>query len=160
MNTFNESSNSFIIDFCHRISRHDTRAHDHSRVDPTTPYPSMQDVVRRVRSTNHYNESLPDLYNNDTLFALAVKAHFDQQKRADKYERRYNVLRRVLSMGICDWDAKEKNGVTAKFFFPVRYAAVLGNELFKIVEYEETRVSLLFLDFFVVEVNKGFSRTD
>ena len=107
MNTFNAPSNSFIIDFRHRISRHNTRNHDHSRVDVTTPYPSMEDVVRRVQSTDHYNESLPNLHNNNTLFALAVKAHFDQDKKADKYERRYNVLRRVLSMGICDWDADQ-----------------------------------------------------
>ena len=120
----------------------------------------MQDVVRRVQSTDHYDESLPDLHNNNALFALAVKAHFDQEKRADEYERRYNVLRRVLAMGICDWDAKEKNGVAAKSFFPVRYAAVLGNERFKIVEYEETRVSFSFLDFFVVKVNESFSQTD
>ena len=77
----------------------------------------MQDVVCRVQSADHYDESLPDLHNNNALFALAVKAHFHQVKRADEYERRYDVLRRVLSMGICDWDAKEKNGVAAKSFF-------------------------------------------
>ena len=61
-------------------------------------------------------------------------------------------------MGICDWDAKEKNGVAAKSFFPVRYAAVLGNELFKIIEYEELRVSLLIVSrLLVVETNEGFS---
>ena len=40
-------------------------------------------------------------------------------------------------MGICNWDPKEKNSVTGKSFFPVRYAAVLRNELFKIIEHEE-----------------------
>ena len=61
-------------------------------------------------------------------------------------------------MGICDWDAKEKNGVTAKSFFPVRYAAVLGNDLFKIIEYEELRVSLSIVSrLLVVETNEGFS---
>ena len=45
-------------------------------------------------------------------------------------------------MGIYDWDPKEKSGVAGKSFFPVRYAAVLGNELFKIVEHKGLQVSL------------------
>ena len=45
-------------------------------------------------------------------------------------------------MGICDWDKVEKDGVTAKLFFPIWYAAVLGNELFNVQLYEELRVSL------------------
>ena len=62
-------------------------------------------------------------------------------------------------MGICYWDKVEKDGVVAKLFFPVRYAAVLGNELFNIQEYEELRVSLssVFLDFLIVETNESFS---
>ena len=45
-------------------------------------------------------------------------------------------------MGIYDWDAKEKNQVASKSFFPVRYTAVLGNELFNIVEHNGNQVSL------------------
>ena len=104
----------------------------------------MEDVVRRIQSTDHHDESLPDLYNNDTLFALAVRAHFDQVGRVAGYERHYKVLGRIISMGICDWDTKEKNGVAFKGFLPMRYSAVLGNELFKIIEYEELQVSFLF----------------
>ena len=63
-------------------------------------------------------------------------------------------------MGVCDWDAQEKNGVAAKSFFLVRYAAVLGNELFKIIEQEELRVSLSIVSrLLVVETNESFSRT-
>ena len=63
-------------------------------------------------------------------------------------------------MGVCDWDSQEKNGVAAKSFFPVRYAAVLGNELFKMFEQEELRVSLTSVSrLLVVETNEGFSRT-
>ena len=45
-------------------------------------------------------------------------------------------------MGIYDWEAKEKNQVACKLFFPVRYAAMLGNELFNIVEHNGNQVSL------------------
>ena len=45
-------------------------------------------------------------------------------------------------MGIYDWEAKEKNQVASKSFFSVRYAAVLGNELFNIVEHNGNQVSL------------------
>ena len=45
-------------------------------------------------------------------------------------------------MGIYNWDKEEKNGVVAKSFFPIRYAAVLGNELFNVQLYEELWVSL------------------
>ena len=46
------------------------------------------------------------------------------------------------SHGIYDWEAKEKNQVVSKSFFLVRYAAVLGNELFNIVEHNGNQVSL------------------
>ena len=52
-------------------------------------------------------------------------------------------------MGVYDWSAQEKNQVAGKLFFPVRYAAVLGNELFNIVEHNGNQVSLAssrFLD--------------
>ena len=45
-------------------------------------------------------------------------------------------------MGICDWDKVEKDGVAAKLFFPIQYAAVLGNKLFNVQLYEELGVSL------------------
>ena len=45
-------------------------------------------------------------------------------------------------MGIYDWNAQEKNQVAGKSFFPVRYAAVLGNKLFNIVEHNGNQVSL------------------
>ena len=99
MNTFNAPSNSFIIDFRHRISRHDSRTHDHSLIDPDTPYPSMEDVVHRIQSTDHHNKSLSNLYNNNTIFALEVRAHFDQVGRVAGYKRRYKVLRRILLDG-------------------------------------------------------------
>ena len=61
-------------------------------------------------------------------------------------------------MGICDWDAQEKNGVAFKGFLPMRYSAVLGNKLFKTIEYEELRVSLLIVSrLLVVETNDGSS---
>ena len=45
-------------------------------------------------------------------------------------------------MEIYDWEPKEKNQVTSKLFFPVKYAAVLGNKLFNIVDYSGNQVSL------------------
>ena len=77
----------------------------------------MEDVVHRVKSTDHHDESLPDLHNQDTLFALAIRAHFDQVERVQGHDRRYKALRRILSMGICDWDAQEKNGVVRNMDF-------------------------------------------
>ena len=53
------------------------------------------------------------------------------------------ALRRIIRMGIYDWEAKEKNQVASKSFFLVRYAAVLGNELFNIVEHNGNQVSLV-----------------
>ena len=118
----------------------------------------MEHVVRRVKSTDHHDESLPDLHNQDALFALAVRAHFDQVEKVQGYDRRYKALRRILLMGICDWDAQEKNGVAFKGFLPMRYSAVLGNELFKIIKYEELWVSLSIVSrLLVVETNEGFS---
>ena len=118
----------------------------------------MEDVVRCIKSTDHHDESLPNLYNQDALFTLAVRAHFDQVGRVQGYKRRYKVLRRILSMGICDWDAQEKNGVAFKGFLLMRYSAVLRNKLFKIIEYEELQVSLSTVSrLFVVETNEGFS---
>ena len=61
-------------------------------------------------------------------------------------------------MGIYNWDSKEKNGVAGKSFFPVRYAAMLRNKLFKIVEHKGLQVShLMFSDFLIVKTHEGFS---
>ena len=81
-------------------------------------------------------------HNNNALFGLAIRAHFDQKERSIAEKRHYRALSRILAMGICDWDKEEKDGVAAKSFFPIRYAAVLGNELFNVQLYEELLVSL------------------
>ena len=60
-------------------------------------------------------------------------------------------------MGIYDWSAQEKNQVASKSFFPVRYAAVLGNELFNIVKHDGNQVSSRVVDFLVVETHETFS---
>ena len=119
MNTLNGSRDAFIIDFQHKISRHDLRTHTSSRCDASAPYPPLEDVVCCIKNNQHHDKALPDLYNNDALFCLAIRAHFNQIGRAKARERCYRALRRAISMGICDWDAQEKNVVAAKSFFPV-----------------------------------------
>ena len=141
MNTLNGPKDAFIVDFCHRISHHDLRNHDSDRCNPSAPYPPIEDLVRSAKARYH-NDSFPAYYNNNALFGFAIRAHFDQKERSITETRRYRALSRILAMGICDWDKEEKNGVAAKSFFPIRYAAVLGNKLFNVQLYEELRVSL------------------
>ena len=141
MNTLNGPKDAFIVDFCHCISRHDLRNHDSNRCNPSAPYSPIEDLVRSTKSRYH-DDSFPSYHSNDALFGLAIRAHFDQKERSIAERRHYRALSRILAMDICDWDKEEKNGVAAKSFFPIRYAAVLGNELFNVQLYEELRVSL------------------
>ena len=142
MNTLNGPKDAFIVDFCHRISRHDLRDHDSDRCNPSAPYPPIEDLVRSAKARYH-DDSFPSYHNDDALFGLTIRAHFDQKERSIAETRRYRSLSRILAMGICNWDKEEKNGVAAKSFFPIQYAAVLRNELFNVQLYEELRVSLL-----------------
>ena len=141
MNTLNGPKDAFIVDFCHCISRHDLHNHDSDRCNPSAPYPPIEDLVCSAKARYH-DDSFPSYHNNNALFGLAIRAHFDQKERSIAKTRRYRSLSRILAMGICDWDKKEKNGVVAKSFFPIWYAAVLGNKLFNVQLYEELRVSL------------------
>ena len=141
MNTLNGPKDTFIVDFCHRISCHDLRNHDSDRCNPSAPYPPIEDLVRSAKARYH-DDSFPSYHNNNALFGLAIRAHFDQKERSISEKRRYRALSQILAMGICDWDKVKKDGVVAKLFFPIWYAAVLGNELFNVQLYEELRVSL------------------
>ena len=128
MNTLNGPKDTFIVDFCHCISRHDLRNHDSDRCNPSAPYPPIEDLVR-IAKARYHDDPFPSYHNNNALFGFAIRAHFDQKERSITKKRRYRALSRILAMGICDRDKVEKDGVAAKLFFPVRYIAVLGNEL-------------------------------
>ena len=141
MNTLNGPKDAFIVDFCHCISCHDLRNHDSDRCNAGAPYPPIEDLVRSAKARYH-DDPFPSYYNNDARFGFTIRAHFDQKERSIAETRRYRALSRILAMGICDWDKEEKNGTAAKLFFPIRYAAVLGNELFNVQLYEELWVSL------------------
>ena len=142
MNTLTPSNDAFIIDFRLRISRHDLCTFDFSHRNTGAPYPSLADMVHDVRGREFHPEAFPDFHNNNTLFCFAVRAHFDEVERHTTQGPLYQALRRIILMGIYDWNAQEKNQVAGKSFFPVRYAAVLGNELFNIVEHKGLQVSL------------------
>ena len=99
-------------------------------------------MVGHIKRREYHPESVSNFHNNDALFWFAVRAHVDQVERTTTLGLMHKALRRIISMGIYNWDSKEKNGVAGKSFFPVRYAAVLRNELFKIVEHKGLQVSL------------------
>ena len=141
MNSLTTSLDAFIANFRLRISRHDLRSFDCSHDNPGTPYPSLPDMVRHIRGRKFHPEAVPAFHHNDTLF-FAVRAHFDEMERRTTQGPMNQALRRIIRMGIYNWEAKEKNQVASKSFFPVRYTAVLGNELFNIVEHSGNQVSL------------------
>ena len=87
-------------------------------------------------------EAVPNFHHNDALFLFDVRAHFDEVERRTTQGPINQALRRIICMGIYDLEAKEKNQVAGKSFFPVRYTAMLGNELFNIVEHNGNQVSL------------------
>ena len=142
MNTLTPSNDAFIIDFRLRISRHDFRTFDFSHRNAGVLYPSLADMVRHIRGRQFHPEAFPDFHNNDALFCFAVRVHFDEVERRTTQGPMNQALRWIISMGIYDWNAQEKNRVAGKSFFPVRYTAVLGNELFNIVEHQGLQVSL------------------
>ena len=142
MNSLTTSLDAFVIDFWLRISRHNLRSFDSSHNNPGAPYPSLPDMVRHIKGRQFHPEAVPDFHHNDALFLFAVRAHFDEVERRTTQGPMNQALRRIIRMGIYDWEPKEKNQVASKSFFPVRYAAVLGNELFNIVEHNGNQVSL------------------
>ena len=142
MNSLTTSLDAFVVDFRLRISCHNLRSFNSSHNNPGAPYPSLLDMVRHIKGRQFHPEAVPDFHHNDTLFLFAVRAHFDEVERRTTQRPMNQALRRIICMGIYDWEPKEKNQVASKSFFPVRYAAVLGNELFNIVEHNGNQVSL------------------
>ena len=109
MNTLNGPKDTFIVDFCHRISHHDLRNHDSDPCDPSAPYPPIEDLVRSANARYH-DDLFPSYHNNNALFGLAIRAHFDQKERSIAEKRCYRALSRILAIGICDWDKVERDG--------------------------------------------------
>ena len=142
MNSLTTSLDAFFVEFRLHISHHDLRSFKCSHDNPGTPYPSLPDMVCHIRGRQFHLEAVPAFHHNDALFLFAVRAHFDEVERCTTQGPMNQGLRRIIRMGIYDWEPKEKNQVGSKSFFPVRYAAVLGNELFNIVEHNGNQVGL------------------
>ena len=142
MNSLTTSLDAFVIDFHLRISRHDLCSFDCSHNNPSTPYPSLLDMVRHIKVRQFHLEAVPNFHHNNALFLFAVRVHFDEVERRTTQGPMNQALRKIIRMWIYDWEVKEKNQVASKSFFPVRYAAVLGNELFDIVEHNGNQVIL------------------
>ena len=158
MNSLTTSLDAFVVNFRLCISRHDLCSFDSSHNNPGAPYLSLPDMVHHIRGRQFHPEAVPDFHHNDALFLFAMRAHFDEVGGRTTQGPMNQALRRIIHMGIYDWEAKEKNQVASKSFFPVRYAAVLRNKLFNIVEHNGNQVSLVSVSrLLVVKTHAGFS---
>src|SRR5580704_3973232 len=121
------------------ISRHDRRIHTRSRIDFSRPYPSMIDLMERAERRSGEEETFPEWYTSDAVFRFAIRAHMDWLNR-EIHPSQGSVLRRLLTIGIYNWEEPNKKGEGACPATLIRYAAVLGNELLKRIEVAEDRV--------------------
>ena len=130
MNSLTTTLDAFVVDFRLRISRHNLRSFDSSHSNPGAAYPSLPDMIRHIKGRLFHPEAVPDFHHNNALFLFAMRAHFDKVERRTTQGPMNQALRRIIRMGIYDWEPKEKNQVASRSFFQVRYTAMLGNELF------------------------------
>ena len=130
------------------VTRNDRRTFPHSRIDFSTPYPDIPTLVQKMVDNTPETRDDPvyDCYIQDQLFLYAVRAGNDNIQRRGSLVR-HNVMAMLLDIGILDWGSPDRqlsnSGPTPSV--PIRYAAVLGNELLLRIEREEGRVSGLRL---------------
>jgi hypothetical protein len=98
-------------------------------------------VVQRIQGGNGGEDPLWEFDETDVLFGYAIRAHLLFLPRGGP-QRTDSVLWRLLHIGIYDWGTPMTRGPRFEPGEPVRYAAVLGYELFRRIESLEERVRL------------------
>ena len=131
------------------VTRHDRRTFPHSRIDFNSPYPDISPLVHRMVDNSPATRDNPvaECHINDQLFLYAVRAGNDNIRRRGPAINQSRVMHLLLDIGLLDWGSPDRqlsnSGPTPSV--PIRYAAVLGNELLLRLEREERRVSGLRL---------------
>jgi hypothetical protein len=109
------------------------------RLDDPSTYPSIHELLERVQGEAGSRDGLGEYHFADALFGFAIRAHLDRQARND-WPSEERILQRLLEQGIYDWAHPDREDVRTVPSTPIRYTAVLGNQLLIKIEQQRDKV--------------------
>ena len=123
------------------ISRHDTRVYNTSRIDGTLDYPLCQTILSRVLAEQGESDSLEDCYHCNVIFGFTIHGHLDHVTRRNRMSNNH-ILDRIVNIGLYGWSTPNCQGGGKQPPIQIRYAAVLGMQLWKQIDVLSDQVSL------------------
>ena len=124
------------------ISRHDTRVYDCGCIDASAPYPSCRDILASISAEYGAGDSLEECHNRDALFGFAIRGHLDRVARRGRLSGDH-VLDHIVCIRLYDWSGLDHQGGGKQPPIQIRYAAVMGMQLWKWIDVLSDGVSLL-----------------
>ena len=138
-------NNAFQLSNCSlSISRHDSRVYDCGRIDSSIAYPLCKTILANVSADQGVSDSLEECHNHDVLFGFTIHGHLDHVARRGRLANDH-VLDRIVCIGLYDWSGIDRQGGGKQPLIPIRYAAVLGMQLWKQIDVLSDQVSLFLI---------------
>ena len=99
------------------------------------------------------------------LFGFAIRGYLDRVVRRGRMENDH-ILNWIVRIGLYDWSRLDRQGGGKQPPIQIRYAAVLGMQLWKRINVLSNQVSLLFISYdarlianFVVQYRRSLAST-
>ena len=126
------------------ISRHDSRVYDCGRIDSTIAYPLCEAILASVLAEQGVSDLLEECYNRDVLFGFAIRGHLDCVGRRSRLSNDH-ILDCIVRIGLYDWSRLDRQGGGKQPPIQSCYAAVLGMQLWKLIDVLSNRVNLFLI---------------
>ena len=125
------------------ISRHNTRVYDCGRIDGSIAYPPCQSILASVSAEQGAGNALEECYHRDALFGFAIRSHLDCIARRGRIAND-PVLDRIVRIRLYDWSGLDCQGGGKQPPIQIRYAAVMGMQLWKRINVLSNQVSFFY----------------
>ena len=123
--------NAYKLPHClSTISCHDTRVYDCGRINGTVAYPSCEVILASVLVEQGASDLLEECHNRDALFGFAIHGHLVRVARRGQMENNH-ILDRIIHIRLYDWSGLDRQGGGKQPSIQIRYAAVMGMQLWK-----------------------------
>ena len=136
------------------ISRHNTCSYDCGRIDGSIAYPSCKSILASVSAEQGASDSLEECHNCDALFWFAIRGHLDRVARCGRLLNDH-ILDRIVRIRLYDWSRLDHQGGGKQPLIQIRYAAVMGMQLWKRIDVLSNQVSLFYISF-QCEIDREF----
>ena len=103
-------------------------------------------ILASVLTEQGASDSLEGCHNRDMLFGFAIHGHLDWVARRGRMENNH-ILDQIIRIGLYDWSGLDRQGGGKQPPIQIRYAAVMGMQLWKRINVLSDWVSVRNMDF-------------